>query len=228
MKKITIAIDGYSSTGKSTVARELANKLGYVYVDTGAMYRMVTLYALEHKWVGTDFFDKSALIDQLDQIAISFVYNPSLGFAEACLNGRNVETIIRSLEVSNCVSKVAAVSEVRKKLVLIQKEMGKHKGLVMDGRDIGTVVFPEAELKLFLTASAEARAARRYKELAERGDNVSYQEVLENVNSRDYLDTTRADSPLVKAKDAIEVDSSSLTKEGQFKLIMDIVLKIVS
>jgi len=223
--KITVAIDGYSSTGKSTIAKELASKLGYVYVDTGAMYRTVALYALQNKFISPSFFNPEALVEKLDEILIAFVFNPEAGFAEAYLNGVNVEKEIRTLEVSNYVSKVASVSEVRSKLVAIQKEMGQNKGVVMDGRDIGTVVFPDAELKLFMNASAATRAKRRYDELIEKGDTVTYEEILENVTSRDYEDTTRKDSPLVKAKDAIEIDNSNLTKEGQFAMIYELVLK---
>ncbi len=223
MKKITIAIDGYSSTGKSTIAKELAKKLAYVYVDTGAMYRTVALYAMNKKYIGTSFFDTLALIQDLDAITITFKYNKLVGFAEAYLNGVNVEATIRTLEVSSFVSKVASVPEVREKLVAMQKEMGKNKGVVMDGRDIGTVVFPDADLKLFMTASAEKRATRRYDELLLKGEKVSYEDILENVTSRDHEDTTRKDSPLVKATDAIEIDNSDLTKKEQFEKIYQLV-----
>lgn len=222
--KITVAIDGFSSTGKSTIAKELASKLGYVYVDTGAMYRTVALYAMEAGCIGADFFTVDKLIAQLDQIEISFQFNEKLGFAEAYLNGKLVESKIRSLEVSKHVSQVAAVSEVRSKLVQIQQEMGANKGVVMDGRDIGTVVFPDAELKLFMTASAETRAKRRYDELLAKGEQVAYNDILENVTSRDHQDSTRKDSPLVKAEDAIEIDNSNLSREAQFELIYKLVL----
>lgn len=222
--KITIAIDGFSSTGKSTIAKELAATLGYVYVDTGAMYRTVALYAMETGCIGPEFFNTEKLIAQLSAIDISFRFNASLGFAEAYLNGDLVESKIRSLEVSNYVSQVAAVSEVRTKLVQIQKEMGANKGVVMDGRDIGTVVFPNAELKLFMTASAETRAKRRYDELLAKGEQVSYEAILENVTSRDHQDSTRKDSPLVKAKDAVEIDNSNLSREAQFDLIYKLAL----
>ena len=225
MKKITIAIDGFSSTGKSTIAKELAKKLGYVYVDTGAMYRMVALYAMQAELIGQTFFNSDQLIEELDKIQLSFQFNSELGFGEAYLNGINVEREIRTLEVSAYVSTVASVSEVREKLVAMQKAMGIEKGVVMDGRDIGTVVFPNAELKLFMTASAETRAQRRFDELIEKGDEVSYDEVLDNVISRDYQDTTRKDSPLVKAETAIEIDNSDLTKEEQFDLIYNLTLK---
>ena len=221
--KITIAIDGYSSTGKSTIAKQLANKLGYIYVDTGAMYRTVALFGLQNNLVGSDFVSQDALINQLENIKISFVFNADLGFAEVYLNEVNVEKKIRSLEVSNLVSKVAAISKVREKLVSEQQEMGLNKGIVMDGRDIGTVVFPNAELKIFMIASADTRAKRRFDELIEKGDDVSYEEIYKNVVERDQMDTTRADSPLVKADDAIEIDNSNLSKEEQFELILNLV-----
>jgi cytidylate kinase len=224
-KKITIAIDGYSSTGKSTIAKELANKLGYVYVDTGAMYRMVSLFAMRQNFINTQCFFREKLIDALEAIELNFVFCEEAGFAEAYLNGICVENEIRTLEVSNYVSKVAAVPEVRKKLVSIQKELGKNKGVVMDGRDIGTVVFPDAELKLFMTASADKRAQRRFDELTEKGEDVRYEDILENVVTRDYEDSNRKDSPLVKAPDAIEIDNSDLTKEAQFSMIFDLVAK---
>jgi cytidylate kinase len=218
--KITIAIDGYSSTGKSTVAKQLAAKLGYVYVDTGAMYRAVTLYLMRKMLVSETNFDEEAILRQLPFINISFVFNKDLGYGEVHLNGENVEKEIRLLEVSQQVSKVAAVSEVRKMLVKIQKEIGENKAVVMDGRDIGTVVFPDADLKLFMTASTEKRAERRYDELKERGDAISYEEVLQNVKERDYLDTTRKDSPLLKAEDAIAIDNSEMTLENQFEKVL--------
>jgi cytidylate kinase len=220
MIKITIAIDGFSSTGKSTVAKRLAKELGYVYVDSGAMYRAVTLYAMQNGFIETDCFDTEGLISQLEQIHVSFKFNEALGFAEVYLNGENVEKQIRTLEVSQFVSQIATVSEVREQLVKQQQNFGKDKGVVMDGRDIGTVVFPEAELKLFMTASAEKRAQRRYDELIERGDDVSYQDVLTNVQTRDHIDSTREDSPLTMAEDAIKVDNSSMTLDEQFEYIL--------
>ncbi|WMI64995.1 (d)CMP kinase [Aestuariibaculum sp. YM273] len=226
--KITIAIDGFSSTGKSTVAKQLAKHLGYVYVDTGAMYRAVAYYAMSHGFINENGFDKASLIEHLENVNISFKFNDALGFAEVYLNGVNVEKKIRTLEVSRFVSTVAAVSEVRHKLVEQQQQMGKDKGVVMDGRDIGTVVFSNAELKLFMTASAETRAQRRYKELVDRGDEVVYDEVLKNVQERDYIDTHREDSPLVKADDAIEVDNSNLTLEEQFSVILELVNKTLN
>lgn len=223
MKKITIAIDGFSSTGKSTLAKQLAKELGYVYVDTGAMYRAVTLFAMQNNWVSPNHLDRDGLIAQLAQIQLYFVFNPELGFGEMYLNGNNVEKEIRTLEVSSLVSKVAEISEVRAKLVEQQQAMGKEKGIVMDGRDIGTVVFPDAELKLYMNASAATRAQRRFDELQAKGDSVTYEEVLKNVTERDYIDTHRADSPLVKAEDAIEIDNSHLTREEQLQVVLDLV-----
>ena len=218
-QNITIAIDGYSSTGKSTIAKQLASELGYVYVDSGAMYRAMTLFAMVEGFVSPDHLDAKGLIQHLDNATVSFQFNADLGYAEIYLNGKNVENQIRTLEVSNLVSTIAAISEVRRKMVAIQKEIGKNKGVVMDGRDIGTVVFPDAELKLFMVSSAETRAQRRYDELIGKGQDVTYEDVLKNVLDRDHVDTTRDDSPLVKADDAIEIDNSNLTKEEQFKKV---------
>lgn len=219
-KKITIAIDGYSSTGKSTVAKQLAAELGYVYVDTGAMYRAVTLYLMRKLLVSDTHFDKEAILRHLPFINISFVFNKEVGYGEVHLNKENVEKEIRLMEVSQQVSKVAAVPEVRKMLVEIQQEIGKNKAVVMDGRDIGTVVFPDADLKLFMTASTEKRAERRYNELKARGEDIKFEDVLANVKERDYLDTTRDDSPLIKAEDAIEIDNSNLNLEEQFQKVV--------
>lgn len=223
MKKITIAIDGFSSTGKSTLAKQIANELGYVYVDTGAMYRAVTFYAMQNNWVSETHLDKESLVEDLHNINLRFQFNSELGFAEMFLNDRNVEQEIRTLEVSQNVSKIAEISEVRAKLVEQQQEMGKDKGVVMDGRDIGTVVFPDAELKIFMTASAKTRAERRFQELLEKGQRVTFEDVLENVEQRDYIDTNREDSPLVQAQDAIVIDNSSLSKEQQFNLVLQLV-----
>lgn len=227
MKKITIAIDGFSSTGKSTLAKQLAKELEYVYVDTGAMYRAVAYFAMQHNLIGADFFKKEALIEALSDIKLEFRFNADLGFAEMYLNDDNVEKPIRTIEVSSFVSQVAAVSEVRAKLVEQQQEMGTNKAIVMDGRDIGTVVFPNAELKIFMTASAETRAQRRFDELQQKGDNVSYEEVLKNVVERDHMDTHREDSPLVIADDAIEIDNSYLNKEEQFAAVLELVNDVV-
>lgn len=228
MKKITIAIDGFSSTGKSTLAKQLAKHLGYIYVDTGAMYRAVTLFAMQNGYISNEFFDKDTLINSLPFIKLHFQFNADLGFAEMYLNDVNVEKEIRTLEVSNFVSKVAEVSEVRSKLVEQQQEMGKDKAIVMDGRDIGTVVFPDAELKIFMTASAETRAQRRFDELQAKGDSVTYEEVLKNVQDRDYIDTHRDDSPLVIAEDAIEIDNSYLSREEQFQAVLELVEEVTA
>ncbi len=223
MNKITIAIDGFSSTGKSTVAKQLANHLGYIYVDSGAMYRAVTWFAMQHNFISNTYFHVQDLIAHLNQIEISFKFNPEFGFAEVYLNGKIVEKQIRTLEVSGFVSQVAEISEVRELLVKQQQKMGESKGIVMDGRDIGTVVFPNAELKIFMTASPETRANRRYQELLSKGEQVSFNEVLHNVQERDYIDSNRKDSPLVKAKDAIEIDNSNLSLEQQFNKILQLV-----
>jgi len=222
-KRITVAIDGYSSTGKSTIAKQLASKLGYVYVDSGAMYRAMTLFSMQKGYISSSQFCVQDLIDNLDNASLEFIYNETLGFAEMYLNDVNVEKSIRSLEVSNLVSKVSAIPEVRRKLVAIQKEIGKNKAVVMDGRDIGSVVFTDAELKIFMTSSAETRAQRRYDELIEKGEKVSYQDVFTNVVERDRVDTSRKDSPLVKADGAIEIDNSQLSKEKQFEIILKLV-----
>lgn len=228
MTKITIAIDGYSSTGKSTIARQLAKKLGYVYVDTGAMYRAITFFALQNNFISESHFDKKALIEHLHDAEVSFKFNKNNGIAEVYLNNVNIEQQIRTLEVSQFVSQIATVSEVRKQLVKQQQLMGKEKGVVMDGRDIGTVVFPDAELKVFMVASAEERAKRRYQELLARGEKVSFEDVLDNVVKRDHIDSTREDSPLKKAQDAIEIDNSHLSIEEQFDKILALAERIIS
>jgi cytidylate kinase len=227
MKKIIIAIDGFSSTGKSTIAKQLAKELSYIYVDTGAMYRAVALYALRKKYIDAQNFSVNALVEDLDAIHLSFIYNDDLGFAEMYLNGENVEKEIRTLEVSNYVSKVAAVPEVRYQLVKQQQKMGEAKGIVMDGRDIGTVVFPEAELKLFMTASPEKRAIRRYKELIDKGDDVNYEDVLRNVQNRDYIDSHREDSPLRQAEGAIAFDNSDMGIKEQFERILNLAKRTI-
>lgn len=221
-KKITIAIDGFSSTGKSTVAKRLAKDLGYIYVDTGAMYRAVTLYMMRKVFVSESNFNKEAILRHLPFVDLEFKLNKKTGNADMYMEEENVEKEIRYMEVSRHVSRVSAIPEVRKKLVEQQQEMGKEKGVVMDGRDIGTVVFPDAELKIFMTASTEKRAQRRYDELIERGEDVEYEEVEKNVKERDYLDSTREDSPLRKADDAIEFDNSNLGLEEQFEKVLKI------
>lgn len=222
-QKITIAIDGFSSTGKSTIAKLLAKKYNYIYVDTGAMYRAVAFFAKKNQFISEDFFDVEKLISSLDSISLQFCFNENLGFAEMFLNGENVENEIRTLEISQLVSTVAAISEVRKKLVAEQQAMGKNGGIVMDGRDIGTVVFPDAELKIFMTASADKRAMRRYTELIDKGDAVTYEEILNNVQERDRMDSTREDSPLIRATDAIEIDNSDLGIQEQFERICELI-----
>ncbi|WP_394749717.1 (d)CMP kinase [Spongiimicrobium salis] len=228
MQKITIAIDGYSSTGKSTIAKQLAKALNYIYVDTGAMYRAVTLFGMRNGLIGHASEDYDALVTSLPQIHLRFQYNDGLGYSEMYLNGENVEKQIRTLEVSRHVSKVAAIEEVRIKLVQLQQEMGKDKGMVMDGRDIGTVVLPDAEFKIFMTASPETRAARRYKELLDRGDEVTYEAVLKNVQTRDHIDSNREFSPLRKAEDAIEFDNGDMGLQEQFERIYNHALRIIA
>lgn len=212
MKKITIAIDGYSSCGKSTMAKDLAREIGYVYVDTGAMYRSVTLYALRHNLFNADgSVREDELRQEIGNIHITFKLNPETGRPDTYLNGELVENDIRSLEVSNHVSPIAAIAFVRHALVAQQQQMGKEKGIVMDGRDIGTTVFPDAELKVFVTASAQVRAQRRFDELQAKGMPADFSDILKNVQERDYIDTHRETSPLKKADDALELDNSHLT-----------------
>ena len=225
MKKIIIAIDGYSSTGKSTIAKRVANTLQYVYIDTGAMYRAVTFLALKRGFISegkqTLTIDKDSLLIALKQSIIRFEHNSELGVSEIYLNGQNIEKEIRGLSVASYVSEVAKIPEIRAYLVALQREMGREKGVVMDGRDIGTVVFPEAELKIFMTASEEIRAQRRFLELQQKGEVTTYEEVLQNIQKREYEDTHRKESPLQKALEAIEIDNSSTTIE-------EVVQKIVS
>jgi cytidylate kinase len=221
MGNITIAIDGHSSTGKSTAARELARLLSYVYVDTGAMYRAVTLFALQNDLLHDGKLNVAALKDRLGEITITFNLNNATQNADVYLNGKNIEKEIRTLEVSSLVSKVAEISAVREKLVEQQQKMGKEKGIVMDGRDIGSVVFPDAELKVFMTAAPEIRAKRRYDELIERGDTVDYDQVLENVLERDHIDSHRDDSPLFQTMDALLLDTSHMTREKQLEQLVD-------
>ncbi len=215
MKKIIIAIDGFSSCGKSTMAKSLARNIGYLYFDSGAMYRAVALYCLRNNLIEGDKIDTEKLREQMDNIKITFEADPATKNSVTLLNGVNVEHEIRSLEVSRMVSQVAALDFVRSEMVEQQRNMGKQKGIVMDGRDIGTTVFPDAELKIFVTASAEVRAQRRYDELKARGDNPDYNEILENVQLRDHIDQTREVSPLKKADDALLLDNSNMTREEQ-------------
>ena len=211
MKKITIAIDGFSSCGKSTMAKDLAREIGYIYIDSGAMYRAVTLYCIEKGLFQGKEIDENMLKEQIGQIQISFVLDPQTGRPRTQLNGVDVEDKIRTMEVSSRVSIIAAISFVREALVTQQQEMGRAKGIVMDGRDIGTTVFPDAELKIFVTASPEIRAERRYNELKEKGQAADYEEILANVKERDHIDQTRAVSPLRRADDALLLDNSHLT-----------------
>lgn len=228
MKKIVIALDGHASCGKSTMAKDLAKEIGYTYVDTGAMYRAVTLYCLQNGFFTGNMLDEKRLEKEMGAINILLRFNPSTGRPDTFLNGVNVENEIRGMEVSDKVSPVSALPFVRKALVAKQQEMGKAKGIVMDGRDIGTVVFPEAELKVFVTASPEVRAMRRVKELEGKGESASFEQVLENVKKRDYIDSTRAESPLRRAADALVLDNSTLTIADQKQWLLDQYNRVVS
>ena len=220
-RKIIIAVDGYSSCGKSTFAKAIAARLGYIFIDTGAMYRAVTLYALEHGAIRSGMIDEEAVCRLLDHIDITFRYNPERGASDIYVDGDLAEGRIRTLEVSNCVSGVSAIAAVRAKLVAMQQQMGRRRGVVMDGRDIGTAVFPDAELKLFMTADPAVRARRRYDELRAKGQQVSLEEIERNVVERDRADTTRAVSPLRRADDAIVLDNSHMTVDEQMEWFME-------
>lgn len=226
-RKIVIAIDGHSSCGKSTVAKSVAQKLGYVYIDSGAMYRVVTLVALRKNLIKNQIPDVEKVISELKNIHISFKWDEQKGMNTTFLNGENVENEIRQLEVSQNVSPISTIAEVRHEMVRQQRENGKNKGIVMDGRDIGTVVFPDAELKIFMTASAEIRAQRRFNELTEKGDLVNFDDILENVKKRDEIDSTREVSPLKKADDAIVLDNSNLSREEQLNWVLQKVKVII-
>lgn len=221
MKKITIAIDGHSSCGKSTMAKDLARRIGYVYIDTGAMYRAVTLFAMRHNLIANGQVDAAKLQEEMGNIHISLRLNPETQRPDTYLNGECVEREIRTMEVSRHVSLIAALPFVRSAMVEMQHEMGKEKGVVMDGRDIGTVVFPHAELKIFVTASAEVRAQRRYDELTAKGEKCNYEEILENVKERDHIDSTRETSPLRQAEDAIVLDNTHMTIPEQENWLME-------
>lgn len=221
MKKITIAIDGHSSCGKSTMAKDLARRIGYVYIDTGAMYRAVTLFAMRHNLIANGQVDAAKLQEEMGNIHISLRLNPETQRPDTYLNGECVEREIRTMEVSRHVSLIAAQPFVRSAMVEMQREMGKEKGVVMDGRDIGTVVFPHAELKIFVTASAEVRAQRRYDELTAKGEKCNYEEILENVKERDHIDSTRETSPLRQAEDAIVLDNTHMTIPEQENWLME-------
>ena len=226
--KIIVAIDGYSSSGKSTMARDLASRVGYRYIDSGAMYRAVALYALEHDMIGADgSVDETALIGDLDKIRIDFELQTD-GTQHTTLNGVDVEREIRQLRVSSVVSPVATIVAVRHRLVALQQSMGESRGIVMDGRDIGTTVFPDAELKIFVDASPQTRAQRRFTELVEKGAQVSYADVLANVVHRDEVDRTRAESPLRKANDAIAIDNSHMTREEQSAWLLEQFNRVIS
>jgi len=222
VEKIIIAIDGYSSCGKSTLAKQLAKTLNYIYIDTGAMYRAVTWYALRNDLLINGELRKDELIKKLDQINVSFSYEASSNRSETYLNGKNIEQAIRGMEVSNHVSKIAQIKEVRNQMVKIQRTMGESKGLVMDGRDIGSVVFPNAELKIFMTADYKVRAERRFNELIAKGNAISLEQILENIESRDNDDSRRSENPLIQVDDAIVVDNSNLTKEEQFDFVLNL------
>ena len=218
--KIIIAVDGFSSCGKSTFAKAIAARLGYIFIDTGAMYRAVTLYALRHGAIRSGIVDEQAVVGLLDRIDITFRVNPERGASDIYVNGDLVEGQIRTIEVSNCVSAVSAIPEVRRKLVAMQQEMGRRRGVVMDGRDIGTVVFPDAELKIFMTADPAVRARRRYDELTAKGERVTLEEIERNVRERDAADMSRAVSPLRRADDAVELDNSHMTVDEQMEWLM--------
>ncbi|NDV94950.1 (d)CMP kinase [Dysgonomonas sp. 521] len=221
MKKIVIAIDGFSSNGKSTMAKSLAKEIGYIYIDSGAMYRAVTLYCIENRLFDGEKLDDNKLHNEIDNIKVEFQLNKDTGTPETYLNGQNVESKIRSMEVSSKVSIVSAIPFVRHAMVALQQKMGDAKGIVMDGRDIGTVVFPNAEMKVFVTAEPEIRARRRFDELRSKGDTkTTFEEVLENLKTRDHLDQTRAESPLVKADDAILLDNSYMTIDEQMQWLL--------
>ena len=224
--KIIIAVDGFSSCGKSTFAKAIAARLGYIFIDTGAMYRAVTLYALEHGAIRSGIVDEEAVVKLLDKISITFRFNPERGASDIYVDGDLAEGKIRTIEVSNCVSRVSAIPEVRSKLVAMQQEMGRRRGVVMDGRDIGTVVFPDAELKLFMTADPAVRACRRYKELTGKGMTVTMEEVERNILERDKADMSRAVSPLRQADDAIVLDNSHMTVDEQMAWFMEEFAKV--
>lgn len=228
MKKITIAIDGFSSCGKSTMAKDLAREIGYIYIDSGAMYRAVTLYSLQHNLIQGETIDTDGLKNQLKDIHISFKLNPETGRPDTYLNGVNVEADIRTMAVSSKVSLIAALDFVRQAMVMQQQEMGKAKGIVMDGRDIGTTVFPDAELKIFVTASPEIRAQRRYDELKGKGQEANFDNILENVKQRDYIDQHREVSPLRKADDALLLDNSHMTIAEQKRWLTEQFNKITA
>jgi cytidylate kinase len=220
MPKIVVAIDGHSSCGKSTIAKAVAAHFGYVFIDSGAMYRAVTLFALRNQLIINGEVIRDKLIASLPSIKVTFQFNPAKLASEICLNGENIEEEIRQLPVSQMVSPIATIPEVRAAMVRLQREMGKNKGIVMDGRDIGSVVFPEAELKLFVTASPEIRAKRRYDEMKSKGEKVSFDEILQNILERDHIDSNRKDSPLHKTHDALLLDNSNMDRDEQLNWVI--------
>ena len=224
MSKITIAIDGYSSCGKSTLAKALAQKLHYHYIDTGAMYRAVTLYCLRNNIISNSIIDNEALSNSLDKITVSFIYNTETKTSEVFLNDEHVEREIRTMEVANNVGAISSIKEVRSKMVAIQRQMGQNKGVIMDGRDIGSHVFPYAELKLFMTADENIRTQRRLDELSSKGEYHTFEDVKQNLKKRDFDDTTRKENPLIQAEDAIVLDNTDITKEEQ----LDFVIKLIN
>lgn len=224
MSKITIAIDGYSSCGKSTLAKALAQKLHYHYIDTGAMYRAVTLYCLRNNIISNSIIDTKTLSNSLDKITVSFIYNTETKTSEVFLNDEHVEREIRTMEVANNVSAISSIKEVRSKMVAIQRQMGQNKGVIMDGRDIGSHVFPYAELKLFMTADENIRTQRRLDELSSKGEYHTFEDVKQNLKKRDFDDTTRKENPLIQAEDAIVLDNTDITKEEQ----LDFVIKLIN
>lgn len=222
-KDLVIAVDGYSSCGKSTMAKSLAQRLGYIYIDSGAMYRAVTLFCLQNNLIKNDIVAQQELIAKLNEIHIEFRINKEKQCDEIYLNGKNIEEEIRGMEVSDNVSYVSKIQEVRKQMVLLQREMGKNKRIIMDGRDIGTVVFPDADLKIFMTADVAVRAKRRHCEFINKGENISLEEVAENIRKRDFIDENRDESPLRKAADAVVLDNSNLSKEEQLNWIVKLI-----
>ncbi len=227
-KKIIIAIDGYSSCGKSTFAKSIARELNYIYIDSGAMYRAVTLFCMRQGYIGPDTYNKNAILNNLERINVSFNFNTETQKNETVLNSENVENEIRGIDVSGYVSKVSQIHEVRERMVELQRQIGKNKGIVMDGRDIGTVVFPNAELKIFMTASVDIRAKRRYDELIAKGDNVDFEEIKRNIIARDIADENRDISPLRRADDAIVLDNTRMSVKEQMNWVLDIIQKKIN
>jgi cytidylate kinase len=223
MQKITIAIDGYSSCGKSTLAKALAQKLNYSYIDTGAMYRAVAVYAIQYNFFTDNLINETELINSLHNIEVNFKYNPITHLSETYLNGQNVEQEIRTMKVSDIVSKVSSIKEVREKMVALQRKMGKSKGVILDGRDIGTNVFPKAELKLFMTADNDVRAQRRLNEFSSKGQYFSLDEVKQSLHQRDTEDINRKENPLIKAEDAVVLDNSDISKEEQLEFVLKLI-----